>query len=741
MLSAAFRRALAVGAIAAIATTAACTVHDTETPPLAGPSGLALNLTVSALPDTINQDGGSQSAIKVTAIGPDGRGVSALAIRLDTRVNGVAQDFGTLSARTIVTGGDGTASVVFTAPPRPTNGVFGTCNGLAGNCVSIVATASGTNFETANPASVDIRLVPTGVILPPASNPTAVFSFSPNPASANVPVQFNAAASQAGSGASQISSFAWTFGDGSSGTGQTPTHTFGAGGTYSVSLTVTNDRGLSATSSQNVTVGNTTLPVASFTVSPQAPGVGQPVFFNGSGSTPGAGHQTITSYRWTFGDGGTGSGQTVSHSYSAAGNYVVQLTVVDDAGATATSNGTNVTVATASGGPVANFTFSPGTPAVGETVIFDWRTSTATQGAPIVSLDWNFGDASPAVHCPGDAVCGTDGITQHNFQRTGAFTVVLMVTDSVGRTSIKSNQVTVSQSGGTGGATTASFIFSPTNPSANQIIFFNAAGSTAAAGHTLTSYKWDFGDGSITNSTTPSTSHTFTAAGSYSVALTVTDDTNVQARVVVLISVASTGTAGPPSASFTFSPTAPAAGQSVFFNGSTSAASSGRTITSYDWTFGDGATGTGVTTSHAYSLAGTYAVQLKVTDDAGQSTTSSPTTITVGNPPAPTANFTFSPQSPSVAAGGNVVFDASSSTTAQGQTITTYRWNFGDSSAVVTCQTNSLAPCGGSAPHNGSNPWIVDHSYTTAGTYTVNLTVTDSAGRTNAINKQVTIVP
>ncbi len=52
---------------------AGCTVKSTEAPPLAGPSGLALSLHVNAVPDSISQDGGSQSSVKVTAIGPDGR--------------------------------------------------------------------------------------------------------------------------------------------------------------------------------------------------------------------------------------------------------------------------------------------------------------------------------------------------------------------------------------------------------------------------------------------------------------------------------------------------------------------------------------------------------------------------------------------------------------------------------------------------------------------------------------------
>src|SRR5262252_3871589 len=117
----------------AVIATAACTVHDTQAPGLSGPSGLALTLRVNALPDTISQDGGSQSSIKVTAIGPDGRPAVGIAMRVDTSVQGVPQDYGTLSARTIATGSDGTAAVVYTAPPAPPNGIFlNNCDGLPG---------------------------------------------------------------------------------------------------------------------------------------------------------------------------------------------------------------------------------------------------------------------------------------------------------------------------------------------------------------------------------------------------------------------------------------------------------------------------------------------------------------------------------------------------------------------------------------------------------------------------------
>ena len=78
------------------------------------------------------------------------------------------------------------------------------------------------------------------------------------------------------------------------------------------------------------------------------------------------------------------------------------------------------------------------------------------------------------------------------------------------------------------------------------------------------------------------------------------------------------GTGSPPTASFVFSPTAPAAGQMIFFNAAASRAAAGRTIVSYEWDFGSGRTASGVMTSKGYDSAGTYVVTLTVTDDAGQ---------------------------------------------------------------------------------------------------------------------------
>ena len=194
------------------------------------------------------------------------------------------------------------------------------------------------------------------------------------------------------------------------------------------------------------------------------------------------------------------------------------------------------------------------------------------------------------------------------------------------------------------------------------------------------------------------------------------------------------GDAAAPTSNFTFSPAAPGVGETVFFNASTSTAGTGHSIASYAWTFGDGATGIGrVAASHAYSTAGSYAVQLRVTDEIGQAVTSSAQTVGVGAPPAPTSHFTFSPIGPPV--GQQVVFDASSSTTAQGQTIVDVAWNFGDGTAVVHC------PGDPSCVNVGVTNRISAHTYTFVATFVVNLVVTDSAGRTGSSNQTINVVP
>jgi PKD repeat protein len=122
-----------------------------------------------------------------------------------------------------------------------------------------------------------------------------------------------------------VTGWSWDFGDGNSAVAQHPSHTYAADGTYTVTLTVTdNDGGMDSTS-QQVTVsaaGGNTPPVATFTYTCN----GRDCSFDSSGSTDDV---DITSYAWDFGDGGNSSAANPQHLYTANGNYAVALVVSD----------------------------------------------------------------------------------------------------------------------------------------------------------------------------------------------------------------------------------------------------------------------------------------------------------------------------------------------------------------------------------------------------------------------------
>jgi PKD repeat protein len=127
-----------------------------------------------------------------------------------------------------------------------------------------------------------------------------------------------------------VTAWTWDFGDGSNAEVQDPSHTYAAEGSYTVSLTVTDDEGATGSVSRQVTVslaGSNQDPVAGFTSSC----TNLACDFNDQ-STDSDGH--IVAWSWSFGDGGTSSAQNPSRTYSTAGSYPVTLTVTDDGGAT-----------------------------------------------------------------------------------------------------------------------------------------------------------------------------------------------------------------------------------------------------------------------------------------------------------------------------------------------------------------------------------------------------------------------
>lgn len=235
-------------------------------------------------------------------------------------------------------------------------------------------------------------------------------------------------------------------------------------------------------------------------------------------------------------------------------------------------------------------------------------------------------------------------------------------------------------------------------------VTLDASGSSDPDG-TIAGYAWNFGDGQT--GTGVSTTHTYAQSGIYNVTLTVTDDDGATNSTVTTFT-ATVNT--PPTAAFTASPQ----GLTVNLDGTSSTDAQGP-IAGYAWDFGDGQTGTGATVSHTYAGSGTRTVSLTVTDgDGATATTTQQVTVTAPPPnQVPTAAFT------SQTAGLTATVDASSSTDADG-TVVDYVWNWGDSSPTSV----------GAA---------ANHTYASAGSYQVTLTVTDDDGATGSTTKTVTV--
>ena len=409
------------------------------------------------------------------------------------------------------------------------------------------------------------QVAPTAAFTDTITNQTATF----DPSGSTVP-----------SGES-IASYSWNFGDGTAlSAASNPVHTFAAGGTYSVTLTVKSTSGLSGSVTHNVTVAAPhTLPTAVIGKSVS----GLTGTFDGTGSLAFDG-ATVNGYLWTFGDGSTSTVSKPVHTYAAAGTYPVTLVVTDTLGATSSTTATSVSPTHSA--PVPSFS----APTTGLTVAVNASATTASDGATL-TYDWNWGDGS----AHGSGVTAT-----HAYGSAADYTVTLTVTDSLGSTAVSTTTVH---------ATHAAPVAAFTGGATAFTVSVSGATSSASDGATL-SYDWNWGDGSA-HGTGVTASHTYAGASSNTIILTVTDSLGSTATVSHVIS---TSHAAPVAA---FSPTS--SGLSLTVDGGASHASDGATLT-WDWNWGDGtAHGTGQTALHSYASPGTYTVTLTVTDSLGSS--------------------------------------------------------------------------------------------------------------------------
>ena len=468
--------------------------------------------------------------------------------------------------------------------------------------------------------TINVTLVP---MFPTNASPTADFSYSP----ANPPVgawaQFDGSGSSDSDGT--IASYVWNFGDGSTDSGVSQWHRFNAPGTYIVTLTVTDDDGASDTMTLAVQVGSSNQPpVAAFSGTPTNPMVNAWVQFDATASADSDG--SIASYAWHFGDGSTGNGSLVWHQFSAPGTYVVTLTVTDDDGASdATSLA--IQVGPSNQSPVADFTFTPTNPLVNAWVQFNASASHDPDGS-IANYAWNFGDGTSDI----------GSVVWHRFAGVGIYVVTLTVADDDGATNTVTQTIQVG--GSVNAAPTASFSYLPASPTIGEWVRFDGTRSIDTDG-SISAYQWSFGDGTVPVSD-PIVYHQFTGAGTYVVSLIVTDDdgaTDTSSQTVGMGTVQQS-----PVALITFAPVAPAVGESVSFNASTSYDPDG-VIVSYRWDLdGNGVDDAFTPTINAtYNTPGVAMVRLTVIDNDGLSSTSTQAvviTATGGTPGVPTMGTT-----------------------------------------------------------------------------------------------------
>ncbi len=434
-----------------------------------------------------------------------------------------------------------------------------------------------------------------------------------SPVSTNTPPTANIVANGTGVKGSSISfsstgsgdtdgsivSYLWEFGDGTQSTTPNTYHTYTATGTYTVTLTVTDDNGGSATTTFDIEIVNPTsgnqAPVSQIN-GPYTGTTGVALTFDSSGSTDSDGN--IASYSWNFGDGTTGSGASPSHSYSAAGSYTVSLTVTDNDNASSNKVTTTVTISdSANIAPGANIN-GPYSGTTGVVVAFSSAGSTDSDGT-IASYSWNFGDGTT----------GSGASPSHSYSAAGSYTVSLTVTDNDNASSSKATTtVTISDSANV--APTAN-INGPYSGTTGAAVAFSSAGSTDSDG-SIASYNWNFGDGTTGSDASPR--HIYSAAGSYTVSLTVTDNDNVNSSEVT-----TTATISNPATPLSAQANGPYFGSTAAAVSFTSAGTvtSNGVITGYSWDFGDGSYSTDSSPMHTYSNANTYTITLTVTNDQG----------------------------------------------------------------------------------------------------------------------------
>jgi gliding motility-associated-like protein len=433
--------------------------------------------------------------------------------------------------------------------------------------------------------------------------------------------------------------YAWTFGDGSTSTQQNPSHTYTAGGNYTVRLVATNSAGCSDTLTRNnyVSINNI---VANFSVNRTNPCVGQNVTY--TSNSPGA-----VWWRWSFGDGNTSTSENPVRSYSTPGLYSVTLIVRN-------SNGCYDTITRADyidvkPRPVTNFTAAP---TAGCEVPFTVQFNNTTVDGN--TYFWEFGDGTTS----------TAQNPSHTYTSPGTYTVRLVATSINGCTHsrTRNDYITVQ-------LPTVAFTANVREGCIPLAVQFT---DQSSANNGIIGWSWDFGDGST--STVRNPSHTYTTVGRFDVTLTITTASGCT-RTITYPQYIRAGEQ--PTVEFTATPRQTC----LFFPVSFTDLSSPGDF--WFWQFGDGGTSFDQNPVYQYGDTGLFTVTLIAGENGCYDTLVKPDYIRIF-PPRASFNTLYSCSDP---------YSVSFTNTSLGGHV--WLWKFGTGDTAITRNANYTYPSRG----------------------------------------------
>lgn len=265
------------------------------------------------------------------------------------------------------------------------------------------------------------------------NRPVVDFTFAPAQPTYQDTVTFAGTATDADGDA--ITAYRWTFGDGGTAAVQNPTHSYPNGGTFQVTFTATDARGVTGSKTKTVTVTPrpNVAPTVVVTFTPTAPNTNQDVTFTATVTDPDQPAGTEFTYEWDFGDSSAKSNaKSPVHKFTERKTYTVTLKVTDSRGGQGTAT---KTVAVGNNPPtIGALTVNPASPATGQEATFAATGVTDPDSDTITGHAWVFGDGGTS----------TQASPKHTYASPGTYAVTLVVTDARGaKSAVKTLQVTV----------------------------------------------------------------------------------------------------------------------------------------------------------------------------------------------------------------------------------------------------------------------------------------------------------